>query len=160
MSSTLKTSEAGLALIRRFERCRLVAYLPTARDKWTIGWGATTYWDGRPVQQGDRLTQVEADALLLHHVPRVETVVAALVTSAVTQHQFDALVSFAYNVGTDVDADLTPEGLGDSTLLRKVNMHPNNPGIRANFMQWVYQKGVKLDGLVARRAAEADLYFS
>jgi lysozyme len=69
----------------------------------------------------------------------------------INQNQFDALVSFAYNLGVG--------NLKSSTLLKKVNANPSDPTIRDEFMKWVNGGGKKLPGLVKRRQAEADLYF-
>ena len=70
----------------------------------------------------------------------------------VSQHQFDALLSFTYNVGTG--------NLARSTLLKKVKANPKDPSIRGEFARWVYGGGKRLPGLVRRRKMEADLYFS
>ena len=74
-----------------------------------------------------------------------------------TQYQFDALVSFAYNVGLDIDADNIAEGLGDSTLLRK-HLAGDYEGAAAQFAAWNKNDGKVLRGLVRRRAAEAAMY--
>ena len=71
---------------------------------------------------------------------------------SINQHQFDALLSFTYNVGTG--------NLARSTLLRKVKANPKDPSIRTEFSRWVYGGGKRLPGLVRRRKMEADLYFS
>ena len=71
---------------------------------------------------------------------------------SINQHQFDALLSFTYNVGTG--------NLARSTLLRKVKANPQEPSIRTEFSRWVYGGGKRLPGLVRRRKMEADLYFS
>ncbi len=77
-----------------------------------------------------------------------------LVGTGVTlrQQQFDALVSFTYNVGTGA--------FSTSTLLKKVRVNPDDPTIRDEFMRWVYVNGEVSQGLVNRREAEADFYFS
>ena len=69
----------------------------------------------------------------------------------VTQHQFDALVSFAYNLGVNA--------LRNSTLLKKVNANPADPAIRDEFKRWNRAAGRVMAGLTRRRLAEADLYF-
>lgn len=71
---------------------------------------------------------------------------------SINQHQFDALLSFTYNVGTG--------NLSNSSLLRKVKANPNDPSIRREFSRWVYGGSKRLMGLVRRRKMEADLYFS
>jgi len=75
-----------------------------------------------------------------------------LVKSNVTENNFAALVSFTFNVGTG--------NLKKSTLLKKVNLNPNDPTIRSEFMKWNKGAGKVLAGLTKRRQAEADLYFS
>ena len=70
------------------------------------------------------------------------------------------MVSFAFNVGSDIDVDNIPEGLGDSTLLRKVNANPNDPSIAREFIKWNKAGGRVLDGLTKRRIQESELYFS
>ena len=70
----------------------------------------------------------------------------------ISQHQFDALLSFTFNVGTG--------NLARSTLLRKVKANPKDLSIRGEFSRWVYGGGKRLPGLVRRRKMEADLYFS
>ena len=82
-----------------------------------------------------------------------------LVTSTVNQNQFNALTSFAFNLGSDIDADSIPEGLGDSNLLKKVNANPNDPAITKEFMKWVNAGGRPNNGLIKRRAEEAKIYF-
>jgi lysozyme len=89
--------------------------------------------------------------------------VSQLVTAKLNEHQFDTLVSFAFNVGTDIDADSIAEGLGDATLLKLVNQNPSSPLIRAEFSKWnkitVNGKKIVLRDLMWRRGVEADLYF-
>lgn len=99
---------------------------------WTIGYGNTRYEDGTPVKKGDTITQARADDLFEYFVdldfaPAVDSLVGNGVT--LKQQQFDALVSFTYNVGTG--------NFGSSTLLKKVKVNPNDPTIRDEFMKWV-----------------------
>jgi lysozyme len=82
-----------------------------------------------------------------------------LVTSNVNQNQFNALVSFAFNLGSDIDADNIPEGLGDSNLLKKVNANPKDPAIAKEFMKWINANGSPNKGLMKRRAEEVKIYF-
>jgi lysozyme len=70
---------------------------------------------------------------------------------SVNQNQYDALVSFVFNLGIGA--------FRKSTLLKKIQANPNDPAIRAEFMKWVNAGGKPLKGLITRRAAEADLYF-
>ena len=97
------------------------------------------------------ITEAEATALLLGMLVKFEQYVDSYCIDTVTQNQFDALVSFCYNLG--------PANLKASTLLKKVNANPNDETIRAEFMKWTKAGGRTLKGLVTRRTAEADLYF-
>ena len=152
-------SEQGVALIKGFEKCRLEAYRDSA-GVWTIGWGNTSYENGTRVKAGDRLSQYRADDLFKRIVQRFVNDVNFLTKGInLLQHQFDSLVSFAYNVGSDIDIDQIAEGLGDSTLLKLVRSDANNPKIEAEFLKWNKSGGKKLDGLTRRRQAEAHLYF-
>lgn len=147
-------SPACAALIQGYEKCRLAAYRPTPNDVPTIGWGAT----GPDVRMGMVWTQRQADERFARDLAAFAAGVDHLVGAApTTQGQFDALVSFAYNVGLDDDADKVAEGLGDSTLLRK-HLAGDYAGALAQFPLWNRQKGVVLNGLTRRRADEARLY--
>ena len=142
----------GEALIKSFESCRLTAYLDGGGVA-TIGWGHT----GPDVHLGLTITQVQADALFDRDIARFERDVTSLLKVTVTQNQFDALVSFAYNCGSDIDADTKAEGLGDSTLLRLVN--EGKPDLAVlEFRKWNKDGGVVVAGLTRRRAAEAALF--
>jgi lysozyme len=161
----MKTNEEGIKLLHSFESCE--KKLPDGRIQsykcpagiWTIGWGNTFYEDGSRVREADIITKERADLLFKNILARFEQDVKSLLKTKVTENQFSALVSFAYNVGSDIDLDSTPEGLGDSTLLRKVNRNPWDPTIKDEFMKWKRSNGVVLNGLVRRRQAEANLYF-
>jgi lysozyme len=151
--SGLRPSEAAYAIIKEFEGCKLTAYLCPA-GVWTIGWGAT----GPGITRGVTWTQQQADDRLRKDVEEVAAQVRQLLGNApTTQAQFDALVSFAYNCGTDIDSDHTPEGLGDSSLLRK-HLAKDYSGAAREFGKWVNGGGRKLNGLVRRREIERLLY--
>lgn len=151
-------SETGETLIKHFESCRLESY-QDSKGIWTIGWGNTSYKNGNRVKCGDRLSQQRADDLFKRIVQHFVNDVNYLTKGTLLkQHQFDALVSFAYNVGSDIDIDNIPEGLGDSTLLKLIKINPNHPEIPAQFRKWIKSDGKVLDGLVRRRKAEALLY--
>ena len=141
----------AIDIIKKFEGCKLVAYKCSA-GVWTIGFGSTFYENGTKVKQGDTITQARADALLLITANKFAAEVRKLVKSPVNDNQFAALVSFAFNLGIGA--------LNKSSLLKLVNANPNDPNIRAQFMRWVNAGGKPLNGLVRRRTAEADLYFS
>lgn len=145
-------TEKGLELIKKFEGCRLKAYQCPAK-KWTIGYGATYYKDGSKVKEGDKITQEEADELLLWMISKeYEPFVRKAVTSEINPYQLDALTSFAYNCGTG--------NLKKSTLLKKVNANPNDPAIGDEFAKWNKGGGQVLVGLTRRRKAETALYFT
>jgi lysozyme len=141
----------GTTIIRKFEGLKLQAYLCPA-NVWTIGYGSTFYENGSKVQQGDKITLDRADKLLAEMVKRFEISVKGLVKSSINDNQLGALTSFAFNVGVGA--------FSKSTLLRKVNANPNDLTIRNEFMRWTKAGGKVLKGLVTRREAEANLYFS
>lgn len=146
------TGKKGLDLIKRFEGLKLKPYLCSAGVP-TIGYGNTFYEDGKKVTLNDSLiTEQRASDLLSLTVKTFEKHVDSFCRDDINQNQFDALVSFAYNLG--------PNSLKNSTLLKKVNANPNDPTIRDEFMKWTKAGGKVLKGLVERRKAEADLYFS
>lgn len=154
----MQLSETGEKLIKGFESCRLNAYKDSA-GIWTIGWGNTSYENGTRVKQGDTLSQHRADELFKRIVQRFVNDVNFLAKGILLkQQQFDALVSFAYNVGSDIDLDNIAEGLGDSTLLKLIMANPNDSKISAEFLKWNKSKGKVLDGLTRRRKSEAHLY--
>lgn len=140
----MTVSDEGLDLIKSFEGCRLTAYRDAA-GVWTIGYGHT----GPDVVPGGTITQQEADALLQADVNRFASGVEALVEVPMTQEQFDALVSFAYNIGLSA--------FGQSTLLRLLNAEDYD-GAANQFQRWVHGGGKVLPGLVRRREAEAELF--
>ncbi len=147
-----RTSPHGISLMHYFETCKLRAY-PDPGSKngepWTIGWGHT----GPEVKPGLEWTQQQADSVFVDDLRRFERDVLSLVKVPLTQGQFDALVSFAYNVGSDIDADTIPEGLGDSTLLRKLNAS-DYAGAAIEFLKWNKNDGKPMRGLTRRRHAE------
>lgn len=141
----MKISQKGLDLIKKWEGCKLTAYKCPA-GIWTIGYGST----GPHVKQGMVITQAQADALLLKDVSRFELGVNAM-ASKFTQGQFDALVSFAFNLGLG--------NLASSTLLKK-HKAGDYAAAADNFGKWVNAGGKRLAGLVKRRADERALYLS
>lgn len=144
----MKTSSNGRALIRQFEGDKLTAYICPA-GVLTIGVGHT----GPDVKRGMTITQAQSDALLVADLAKFEAAVARLVKVPVTQNQFDALVSFAFNLGGGA--------LGGSTLLKLLN-GGRYAEAAAQFSKWdkatVNGKKVALPGLTKRRAAEAALF--
>tara|TARA_R110000868_G_scaffold344592_1_gene605634 strand:+ start:90 stop:551 length:462 start_codon:yes stop_codon:yes gene_type:complete len=153
----MKTSPAGIALIQEYEDCSLTAYPDpkTGGAPWTIGWGTT----GPGIGPGLVWTQEECDRRFAEHLEQFERDVMSLVSSPMTQGQFDALVSFAYNCGSDIDADTKAEGLGDSTLLKKFNARDLD-GTEIEWMKWVSPGSNVENGLRRRRKAELVLFKS
>jgi len=156
-----RASARCISLIHSFESLKLAAYKDPGSANGlpiTCGWGSTRDLDGKPIKLGAIWTKEYADKVFARDLADFEQGVNLLIgTSLTTQNQFDALVSFAYNVGLDIDEDTKAEGLGDSTLLRK-HKAGDFVGAEAAFMAWVYNDGKKTNGLVRRRQAEADLY--
>lgn len=146
-----KTGSQGIELIKSFEGFRSAPYKCPAGIP-TIGYGATFYPGGAKVKMTDKaITEEEAVDILKQMLTNFEKYVDSYCRDDINQNQFDALVSFAYNLG--------PANLKASTLLKKVNLNPNDETIRAEFMKWVKAGGKTLKGLVRRREAEANLYF-
>ena len=145
------TSAQGLAIIKKHEGLRLSSYLCPAGVP-TIGYGNTRYPDGRKVILGEKLSsEKEATQLLLASLQSFEAAVNRHLPN-LNQCQFDALVSFTYNVGTGAFIK--------STLLKKAKVNPADPSIVDEFQKWVRGGGKVLPGLVTRRREEANLYFS
>lgn len=148
----------GIKLIKHFENLSLVPYLCPAGVP-TIAWGNTFYPNGRKVTLKDApITAEKAEEIFSFVLNLFERDVDSLVTTTLLPHQRDALVSFAYNLGSDIDADDIPEGLGDSTLLKKVNANPKDPSIINEFLKWNKSKGKIVTGLTRRRTLEAHYY--
>ncbi len=154
MATARRCNAAGRSIIMSFEDLRLQAYRCPA-GVLTIGYGHT----GPDVVKGMTITKLQAEALLAGDLSRFERDVASLVKAPVTDNQFAALVSFAFNVGSDIDADVIPEGLGDSTLLKKLNAG-DAAGAADEFLKWAKSGGQRLRGLVRRRHAERALFLT
>ncbi len=166
-----KMSPKGLAMTKEFEQLMLKPYLCPAGVP-TIGYGCTMYELNTAVSLKDApITEQRATELLLNTISQYEKTVNTFVQTRITQNQFDALVDFCFNVGISA--------LKASTLLKKVNLYPNDPTIELEFLKWckadgahngkdddgdgvVDEKGEKqvLKGLLRRRQAEAKLYFT
>ncbi|MEB3259285.1 MAG: glycoside hydrolase family protein [Cyanobacteriota bacterium] len=150
----MNPSDVGLALIQRWEGCSLEAYLDAVGVA-TIGYGCIAYPDGRPVRMGDRITREQADALLAGEVEEKAAAISRLIEVAVSQNQFDALTSLAYNIGEGAFAG--------STLLRRLNAG-DEAGAAEQFLAW--NKGtidgvkVEIEGLTNRRRDEKRLFES
>ncbi|MFA5715356.1 MAG: lysozyme [Candidatus Paceibacterota bacterium] len=141
----MTTSQRGIDLIKHFEGLRLEAYQDSV-GVWTIGYGHT-----ENVYPGRVIDEYGADILLKDDLKRFEAGIDKLALS-INQNQYDALVSFAFNLGLG--------NLSKSTLLKKVRVNPNDPTIADEFVKWIRAGGKVLPGLLTRRKAEAVLYFS
>lgn len=145
------TGLAGIQLIKDFEGFSPKPYLDAVGVP-TIGYGATHYADGRRVKMTDKpISEAEASALLQEMLKQYEDIIHRNVKVKLNQNQFDALVSFVYNLGET--------NFKKSTLLKKINTNPNDESISLEFAKWVKAGGRVLTGLVRRRKAEAELYF-
>ena len=141
----MTTSKNGIELIKRHEELRLKAYQCPA-GVWTIGYGSTG-----GVRPGDVITEAQAEVKLREDLRMAEREVGRHKLN-INQNQFDALVSFTFNVGSG--------NFRSSTLLNLVRRDPNDPGIERQFNRWIYAKGRVLPGLVKRRKEEANLYIN
>lgn len=141
----MNISKKGIELIKRFEGCKLEAYKDIV-GVWTIGFGFT-----KGVKAGDKMTMAECEHRLEDELREYEAAVLRACRVPPTQNQFDALVCFAWNVGTT--------GMAGSSVIK----HHNNKDIlnaMKAFALWNKAGGKVVQGLVNRRAAEAALYFS
>ena len=139
----MKTSAEGLALIKKFEGLELKAY-KCAAGVWTIGYGHT-----KDVQEGDEWSESHADHMLEVELEEFEGYINDNVTVALSQNQFDALVSWVYNLG--------PANLKASTMLKVLNSG-DYEGVPAQIQRWNKAGGKVLEGLIRRRKAEALLF--
>lgn len=148
----MKVSQNGINLIKKFEGFKSKPYLCAAGVA-TIGYGSTYYENGARVKLSDSpITEDWADQLLRNVLKQYELSVDVMTRDDISQNQFDALVSFAYNVGI--------QNFKTSTLLKRVNANPKDPDIKIQFARWIRAEGRILKGLVKRREIEANLYFS
>lgn len=139
----MTTSGNGLNLIKRYEGCRLKAYKCPA-GVWTIGYGHT-----RGVKDGMTITQAIADQLLIEDVKHCEKAINALGIN-LRQGQFDALVSFIFNLGTG--------NFNSSTLKKKIVAGAADREICDEFKKWVKAGGKVMAGLIKRREEEAAMW--
>lgn len=146
----MQTSDKGIALIKQFEGCKLAAYQDSV-GVWTIGYGWTQPVNGNPIRAGMTIKQEAAECLLKTGLVSYESDLFRLVKVRLTQGQFDALVSFSYNLGS--------RALSTSTLLRKLNSG-DYAGAADEFLRWNKAGGKVLQGLTRRREAERALFLS
>ena len=142
----MKTSQNGIELIKAFEGCKLKSYKCPA-GVWTIGYGNTYYLDGSKVLMGQKISQIEADMLMLKLLPKYEATVIKNIKVILNQNQFDALVSFCWNCGSS------------QALFRLVNQKATDEVIYDWWINhYVTGGGKLLQGLINRRRKEADLF--
>ena len=144
----MKTSQAGIDLIHSFESLRLKAYPdPGSKDgkPYTVGWGST----GSDISPGTVWTKEKADQRFANDLGKFEQAVSSLVRVPLTQNQFDALVSFTYNLGAG--------NLKSSTLLKMLNAG-DYEGAGKQLLRWTKNDGVEMAGLVRRRKAELKMF--
>jgi len=145
----MRISEKGIDIIKKHEGYRSNAYLCPA-GVWTIGWGNTFYSDGTKVKEGDFIYTRDANQLLMNIINQFEIKAKELVEVDLQQHQWDAIISFIYNIGIG--------NFRRSTLLKKLNENPNDPTIIHEFLRWNKAGGKILKGLKKRRNQEAYLF--
>lgn len=155
-----KADKKGIDFVHSFESLSLKPYLCPAGVP-TIGWGNTWYPNGKKVTMKDSpITKERADEIFEFVKTMFEKELNTILPEGLTQNQFNALFSFAYNVGTDIDADDIPEGLGDSRLLKLIIADKNNKvAITAEFQKWCKSNGKPSAGLLRRRTEEAKMFY-
>ena len=141
----MQISQEGLSLIKKFEGCELESY-KCAAGVWTIGYGST-----HDITEGMSISQERAEMLLMEDIAEYEQAVNDLVKVNLQQNQFDALVSWTFNLG--------PTNLKNSTLLKVLNSsHIDWNDVPEQIKRWNKAGGKVLEGLVRRREAEALLF--
>lgn len=139
-------SAAATDCIKLWETCQLTAFIDDKYGKQpTIGWGRT-----KGVKLGDTCTQAQADQWLVEDVQGAVRDVNDLVKQTLKQCEFDALVSFVYNIGGSA--------FENSTMLKYINQHKPTAMVAGEFLRWNKDNGAVLAGLVKRRRFERQLY--
>lgn len=148
----MKLDDNGYKLIQGFEGLSLVPYKCSAGVA-TIGWGATFYPSGIKVTMQDKPISLATASWMFRTIAdKFAADVDKMIKANINQNQFNSIVSLAYNIGL--------AGLAKSSLLRKVNVNPNDATITNSFLVWNKAGGKVLNGLTKRRAIEAKLYFA
>jgi len=147
--ANLSAQNSTIAFLMDVEKFEPKAYWDF--KQWSIGYGTGIMPNGQKVKQGDTVTKAQAQAMLTRDVVSRANAVNRYVTANINQNQFDALVSFVYNLG---ETDFK-----NSTLLDVINANPVNfEAIAYQFRRWIYADGQVLDGLKTRREKEIQLY--
>ena len=139
----METSQDGLKLIKKFEGCELKSYQDSV-GVWTLGYGHT-----KGVEEGQEITQDEAEEMLASELGEYEGYINDMVECDLEQHQFDALVAWVYNLG--------PTNLRSSTMLKRLNANDLDD-VPNQIKRWDKAGGKVLQGLVRRREAEALMF--
>jgi lysozyme len=139
----MNISQEGISLIKKFEGCELEAY-KCAAGVWTIGYGHT-----KDVKEGDSILKEDAESMLVHELQKYCNDVDIAVKVDLKQNEFDALVSWTYNLG--------PTNLNSSTMLRVLNEGKHDE-VSAQMKRWNKASGQVKQGLVRRREAEALMF--
>ena len=139
----MNISQEGISLIKKFEGCELEAY-KCAAGVWTIGYGHT-----KDVKEGDSILKEDAESMLMHELQEYCNYVDIAVKVDLKQNEFDALVSWTYNLG--------PTNLNSSTMLRVLNEGKHDE-VPAQMKRWNKASGQVKQGLVRRREAEALMF--
>lgn len=146
----MKTSRDGIALLKKWEGCRLKAYLDPV-GIWTIGYGHTSAAGLPKVAAGLIITRQEAEDILVRDLVQYESAVAKALTRSASQPQFDAMVSLCFNIG--------PGAFAGSTVVRKFNAG-DVAGAADAFRLWNKAGGKVLPGLEFRREDERKLFMT
>lgn len=145
----------GISFIKKWERFVPDAYKdPVTADGLpiTIGYGATRWLDGKKIELGQTISEPDAHELLMKQIATREYFVNRHISAELTQNQFDALVSFVYNVGVG--------NFYKSTLLARVNKNPWDLSIADQFIKWKNASQQPVRGLLLRRLEEATIFFT
>lgn len=152
IETNMRVTKKGIDIIKKYEGFSKVPYLCPAGVP-TIGYGSTFYPSGKKVTIIDKpLSEEQALQMLIVIVDKFAIKVTKLLSKELSENQFNAVVSFAYNVGIGA--------LSKSTLLKKINNNPSDKTIRDEFLKWNKAGGKVLNGLVKRRLEESELYFT
>ncbi|WP_447642443.1 MULTISPECIES: lysozyme [Chitinophagaceae] len=149
---TRNPTSGAFDIIKKWEGFYSKSYQDTG-GVWTIGYGTIQYKNGSPVAAGQTITQADALSELQYEVAeKTRFMNTYLIGITLTNNQYDALISFAYNVGLSA--------FKSSTLFKKIKANPNDTSIKEEFLRWSYDNGIYVQGLNNRRQDEAKLYFS
>jgi lysozyme len=141
----------GVKMLEQLEGLKLKAYKCNA-GVWTIGIGNTFYQDGTKVKEGDSITKIQAYFLFNLISKKFIDAINDNVKVKINQNQFNSLFCWVYNIGISA--------FKNSTLLRILNVNPNDGNIAKQFLRWNKIAGVESKGLTNRRIKESSLYFT